>query len=210
MQVVIYGSRLDGHAKVCVNLARALGWTCAGLLDDWPENAGNAIGPYAVLGGRELLPELAARGVEGVLLGFGQGRGRHELVAPVRAAALALPPAVHPDANVDPTARVGDGAVVLRGAVLADDVRVGEAVLVNAGAILSHDVMVEDGASVGPGCVLAGRSRVGRDAELGAGVVLLPDAVVGEGAVVGAGAVVVEAVEPGATVVGVPARPLVR
>lgn len=210
MQVVVYGSRFDGHAKVCVNLAAALGWTCVGLLDDWPENAGNAIGPHAVLGGRDVLPELAARGVDGVVLGFGVGRGRHALVAPVRAAGLALPAAVHPAANVDPTARVGEGAVILRGAVLADDATVGEAVLVNAGAILSHDVTVEDGASLGPGCVLAGRSRVGRHAELGAGVVLLPDAVVGEGAVVGAGAVVVNAVEPGATVVGVPARPLVR
>ena len=210
MQVVVYGSRLDGQAKVCVNLAAALGWTCAGLLDDWPENRGNAIGPHAVLGGRELLPELAARGVEGVLLGFGLGSGRRALIGPVRAAGLALPAAVHPAASVDPSAQVGDGAVVLRGAVLADDARVGEAVLVNAGTILSHDVTVEDGASLGPGCVLAGRSRVGRDAELGAGVVLLPDAVVGEGAVVGAGAVVVHAVEPGATVVGIPARPLVR
>jgi maltose O-acetyltransferase len=51
---------------------------------------------------------------------------------------------------------------------------------------------------------------VGRDVELGAGAVLLPDVSVGDGATVGAGAVVTRDVAPGATVVGVPARPLDR
>jgi acetyltransferase-like isoleucine patch superfamily enzyme len=59
-----------------------------------------------------------------------------------------------------------------------------------------------------PGATVTGAVTVGAGAMVGAGAVVRQGATVGEGAVVGAGAVVVDDVEPGTTVVGVPARPL--
>jgi sugar O-acyltransferase (sialic acid O-acetyltransferase NeuD family) len=205
---VIYGSRQDGHAKACLRVARQLGWECEGCLDDFHEPVDRALDGLPILGGREALGALGQRGVDGIVLGFGDGSARRRLVQPVGAAGLGLPLLVDPDAVCTESAQVGAGAVILRGAIVGDDVRVDEAALVNVGAILTHDVHVAAGASIGPGAVLSGRSRVGLDAELGAGVVLLPDVQVGEGAVVGAGAVVTRDVPPGARVVGVPARPL--
>ena len=52
--------------------------------------------------------------------------------------------------------------------------------------------------------------RVGAFAHLGIGAMALPGAEIGEGAVVGAGAVVLKTVAAGVTVVGVPARVVVR
>lgn len=50
--------------------------------------------------------------------------------------------------------------------------------------------------------------KIQRLAIIGAGAVLLPAVTIGEGAVVAAGAVVTRDVEPGATVMGTPARPV--
>lgn len=207
LRAAIYGSRQDGQAKVCLALARSLGIECVGFLDDVAGHPAEALG-LPPLGGVEQLTDLGSKGIDAVVLGFGDGQGRHALVAPIRAAGLALPTLVHPDARVDASATLADGVVVLRGAMVGEDVRVGEAALVNMGALLTHDVVVGAGASIGPGAVLAGRSRVGAGADLGAGAVLLPDARVGDNATVGAGAVVTGSVDPGATVVGVPASPL--
>lgn len=202
----MYGSREDGHAKVCLALMDRLGLECVGVLDDFSAEK-EAFG-RPILGGIDELGGLRDLGVEAVVLGFGSGSGRSALVEPIRAAGLELPALVDPDAKVDDSAVVADGAVVLRGALVGEDARIGEAALVNAGAILTHDVRVDAGASVGPGAVLAGRARVCANVELGAGAVLLPDAVVGEESVVAAGAVVTGSVDPGVTVGGVPARVL--
>jgi UDP-perosamine 4-acetyltransferase len=207
MRVAIYGSRQDGHAKVCLRLVRRLGWDCAGCLDDTPEHAGGALDGLPVLGGRDALGTLRERGVDGVVLGFGDGARRRRLLEPIREAGLALPVLFDPEASRADDAAIGEAVVVLRGAVVGDDVRVDDAALVNVGALLTHDVHVGAGASVGPGAVLSGRTTVEADAQLGAGVVLLPDARIGRGAVVGAGAVVIGEVDAGTTVVGVPARP---
>ena len=48
------------------------------------------------------------------------------------------------------------------------------------------------------------------DARIGSGACLLPGVVIGRAATVAAGAVVTKDVEPGATVLGVPARPAQR
>jgi sugar O-acyltransferase (sialic acid O-acetyltransferase NeuD family) len=210
MQVVVYGSRADGHAKVCIEALELLGWTCIGCLDDYESNQANVCKGHRVIGGRERLAELASQGVDGVVLGFGSGRGRLDLVTPVRKAGLALPVLIHPAAFCSPSASIADGAQVLAGAVVSADARVGAAALVNTGAIVSHDVVVSDGASLAPGVVLAGRSTIGAGAEIGAGATVLPDRVVGEDAVVGAGAVVVHDVPAKTTVAGVPARPLTK
>ena len=52
------------------------------------------------------------------------------------------------------------------------------------------------------------RTRVCRGASIGSGATILPNLTIGERAIVGAGAVVTRDVPAGATVVGVPARPI--
>jgi UDP-perosamine 4-acetyltransferase len=191
MRVVIYGSRPDGHAKVTLETLALLGWSCAGCLDDVAAPGETSLRGLPILGGRDALAGLRERGVEGVVLGFGLGSGRRALIEPIRRAGLALPPLVHPAAHVAGSARIGDGAQVMCGAIVGGDCVVGEAALVNAGAVLEHDVVLGPGATIGPGAVLAGRARVEADAQLGANASVPPDGVVAEGATVAAGAVAV-------------------
>ncbi|MBS1675766.1 MAG: acetyltransferase [Actinobacteria bacterium] len=209
MRLAVYGSRPDGHANVVLDLFGAdAGHEFVGLLDDWPENAERTIGGLRVIGGIAELARLATEEIEGVVLGFGAASGRLAVLAAIEAAGLALPTLVHPTAFVAPSATLAPGAQVMPQASVGPHAQVGRGVLVNTGATLDHDVVVGDGSVIDPGAVLTGRVRIGSEVEVGSGASLIPDSVVGDGATVGAGAVVVRPVEAGATVVGVPARPL--
>jgi UDP-perosamine 4-acetyltransferase len=209
MRLVVYGSRADGHANVVLNLFGGEN-EFIGLLDDWPENAGRTVAGLKVVGGTADLSRLVAEGVEGVVLGFGAAVGRRNVLDAIEAAGLRLPTLVHPTAFVAASASLEPGAQVMPRASIGPNARVGSGVLVNTGAILDHDVVVDRASVIDPGAVLTGRVRVGSEVEVGSGAVLIPDSVVGDGATVGAGAVVVRPVAAGTTVVGVPARPLVR
>jgi UDP-perosamine 4-acetyltransferase len=210
VHLAVYGSRPDGHANVVLDLfAGNPDHEFVGLLDDWQENADRMIGGLGVIGGTGDLADLAGEGLEGVVLGFGAAVGRARILDAIEAAGLALPTLVHPTAFVADSAVLGHGVQVMPRASVGPSARVGRGVLVNTGALLDHDVEVADASVIDPGAVLTGRVRIGSEVEIGSGAVLIPDSVVGDGATVGAGAVVVRPVEAGATVVGVPARPLI-
>lgn len=209
MKVAVYGSRPDGHAKVVIETLRAIGnFDVVGLLDDFPENAARTIGHLRVLGGQDVLPRLKKEGLEGVVFGFGNGRGRLECLAAVEAAGLGAPVLIHPTAWVSPSAHLAPGAQVMAGCVVQGNAVIGRAVLVNSGAVVEHDTHLGDGTSVGPGAALAGCVRVGARVQIGTGAVVLPGVEIGDDAVVGAGAVVRKPVGPGMRVAGVPARPI--
>jgi hypothetical protein len=117
-------------------------------------------------------------------------------------------PLVDPFTVISNSVEVGDAVMVNAGVVIGANSRLGFAVSVNRSASLGHDNIVDDFATIGPCASTAGHVHVGRGAFLGVGSVCAPEVRVGENAVVGAGAVVVKDVEPGAVVVGNPARTL--
>jgi UDP-perosamine 4-acetyltransferase len=211
VRAVIYGSRPDGHARVVVELLSDLaGLQLVGLVDDEAENAARVVAGLSVVCGGGDLARLRREGIEAVVLGFGAGRGRCQVVERVIEAGLELPVLVHPAATLASSARLGIGAQVLPGAVIGPGAVLGRGVLVNSGAIVEHDCRLDDGVVVYSGAVLAGRVSVGAESEIGAGAVIVPDVHVGGLVRVGAGATVVGDIAAGLTVVGVPARPMER
>ena len=96
--------------------------------------------------------------------------------------------------------------MVLAQAVVNTGARVGRHAIVNSAAVVEHDVVIGAGSHVAPGAVIGGGTRIDEHAFIGLGARVRDHIEIGAGAVVGMGAVVVESIEPGATVVGIPAR----
>ena len=209
--VAVYGA--GGHGREIAWLARACAAAgrsgpFAGFVDDAADHEGGALESFPV----STLAGLARRAPDArLVVAVGSPEAREAMAAKVRAAGFGFATLVHPSVAIPPDLRLGAGCVVQAGCVVTVGVTLGDHVHLNIGCLVSHDVTIDAFANVTPGVRLSGNVHVGHHAYVGSGATVIhgrPGAPlrIGARAIVGAGAVVVRDVEPGSTVVGVPAR----
>lgn len=110
---------------------------------------------------------------------------------------------------------IGAGAILQPFVTITSNVRIGRQFHANIYSYVGHDCVIGDYVTFAPGVKCNGNVHIEDHAYIGTGAILkqgTPDKplVIGKGATVGMGAVVTRNVAPGETVVGNPARPMVR
>lgn len=205
-KLVIWGA--SGHALVVADIVRLGGeYEIVGFLDDVnPERRNTEFCGAPILGGAEQLSALRRVGVSNIIFGFGNCQARLRLSEVVRRKGFSLITAVHPQAVVAADVKIGEGTVVVAGAVINPATRIGNNVIINTCASIDHECLVEDGAHICPGVHLGGRVTVGRGVWVGIGSTVKEQVHIGEYSVVGAGSLVLDDIPPRVVAYGVPAR----
>jgi sugar O-acyltransferase (sialic acid O-acetyltransferase NeuD family) len=110
---------------------------------------------------------------------------------------------------------LGVGAALCPFVTLTSNIRIGQHFHANLYSYVEHDCVIGDFVTFAPGVMCNGNVHIEDYVYIGAGAVIKQGSpssplVIGRGAIVGMGAVVTKNVPPGVTVVGSPARPLIK
>jgi sugar O-acyltransferase (sialic acid O-acetyltransferase NeuD family) len=182
-----------------------------GIVDADSSLWGHSVLGVRVLGGDDLLPQLARAGAKHFIVAIGaigDNAPRARLFQAARNLDLTPLTVRHSSAVISNSAEVLQGAQLLPACVVNAGARIGVNAIINTGAVVEHDCIVGDHVHVATGALLAGAVCVGTAAHIGAGAVVRQGVRIGEGALVAAGAVVIKDVPVHAVVAGVPASPI--
>lgn len=185
LPLVVLGA--GGHAKSIVDAALAAGMVLAGLLA--PEQNAASAGA-GVIGSDDLLEDGGFLRSHLFLLGMGDQQARRRMIELLEARGARFAIVVHPRAGVSSSATLGDGTVVLSGAVTGPASSIGRHCVVNTLAGVDHDCELGENVMVSPHAALCGGVSCRNDVFIGAGAVLLPGAAIGDRSFIAAGEIV--------------------
>lgn len=210
LPIVIIGA--GGHGREVLDVVEARNleegtWDFVGFIDDGhPDRSLLERRQAAWLGGLDVLS-----GQHGTyVIGIGDGRARQRIDAAASSVGLKPATLVHPVASIGADVRLGSGTIVTAGVRVTTNIRTGRHVHLNLNSTITHDCVLEDYVTVNPGANISGNVVLQEGVTIGTGAAVVQGITIGAHANVGAGAVVINDVEPGATVVGVPAKPIRR
>lgn len=189
-----------GHAQVVIALAEAAGYRIAGVYDD-RRQVGTYVLTHPIVGNLNDVPDNVNTYS---IIAIGDNTVRKSLSG--RWKYVNWLTLIHPTAWVAPNVIVGEGSVIMAGAIVQPNVQLGRHVIINTLASVDHECVLADFVHVAPGCRLAGNVQLEQGVFGGIGSLYTPGVKVGCWSVIGAGATVIKSLPSGVTAVGVPAK----
>jgi len=197
-----------GHAKVLASLLKKHeAWNPIGYtdLDDY----GTLLSlPY--LGTDNIISSLISdKALKYAAIGIGMVGStvnRASIIKNVQASGLSFPAVYSSYSIVNEEVKVGDGSIIMDGAIIQPGTRIGSYSIINTGAIVDHDCIIGDHVHLAPGVTLSGEVELGDYSLVGTGASILQGLKIQDHVIIGGGATVVSHLGSSGTYMGVPAK----
>lgn len=196
----------SGHGKVVADIAKHLDcYSEIFFLDD--DDTLKTVMSFPVIGGTADYGRLD-KDEDEVIVAIGNAGIRRKIQCQYERKGYKMATLAHPEAVIGLNVSIGQGTVIMAGAVVNADAKIGRGCIINTCASIDHDCIIKDFVHVSVGVHLAGNVLIGSEAWIGIGSTVSNNVYICDECVIGAGTVVIDKIEEKGTYVGNPARKL--
>jgi sugar O-acyltransferase (sialic acid O-acetyltransferase NeuD family) len=181
-----------GHARSCIDVIEQEGeFKIIGIVG-LDSELGLQVNGYEVIATDKDLSTLISK-AQFALIALGQissPDARVSLYQQVSKAGFDLANVLSPSAYVSSSAQIGEGTIVMHGAIINTGAKVGSNCIINSRVLLEHDTQVLDNCHISTGAILNGGVLVEEGCFIGSGTIVKEGVSIGERSVVGMGSLV--------------------
>jgi len=188
-EILLIGA--GGHARACIDVIDQQGkYKIAGLIQK--DNTADKYNlGYPIIGTDEDLPKLS-KDYNYALITVGQIKSpeaRKRLYDLLIGMGFKLPVIKSPLSYVSKHVEIGEGTIIMHGAIVNASARVGRNCIINSKSLIEHDAVIGDHCHVSTGAIINGEVKVGDGTFIGSGALTRHSISIGNNCVIGAGAV---------------------
>lgn len=147
-----------GHCKSVIDVIEQQDkYKIMGIID-LREKLGQKVLGYEIIATDNDLP-LLIKDCKNILITLGQigtGEKRKELFKKCKTLGFNFPVIISPYAYVSKYSYIGEGTVIMHGAIVNASVRIGKNCIINTKAIIEHDAVIEDYCHISTGAIING------------------------------------------------------
>ena len=180
-----------GHARSCIDVIETLSqFEIVGLIEKDEEIKGDNLG-YPIIGTENDLQDLRQQ-YKNVLITVGQTKSptiRIKLYQLLKELDFFLPIIISPHAYVSKHAQVGEGTIIMHGAIVNANAKIGKNCIINNRSLIEHDAIIGNHCHIATGAIINGEVNVGNETFIGSGVITKQCISIGNNRIIGAGVV---------------------
>ena len=185
-KIILIGA--GGHAHSCIDVIEQEGrFEIAGLVAHKESSEKTVLG-YQVYDNEDL--KSLIQQIKNAIVAVGQIKThdiRMRIFTELKQLDAALPTIVSPRAYVSRHAHIGEGTIVMHGAIVNANARIGVNCIINSQALCEHDVIVNDHCHISTASILNGNCTVGSGSFLGSNSVVKQGTILPEKSVISFG-----------------------
>jgi sugar O-acyltransferase (sialic acid O-acetyltransferase NeuD family) len=179
-EIILIGG--GGHCRSCIDVIEGNNQFAITGIIDIPEKVGQTVLGYNIIANEDDLLEIV-KTHKLYLITIGQIKGpdiRIEKYQQITRIGGTFPVVVSPKSHVSKHASIGEGTIIMHGAIINAGANIGRNCIINTGAIIEHDVIIEDHCHISTGATINGGTVIKRGSFVGSNAVTKEYTTIGE------------------------------